>query len=185
MRPIDRQTVAQRAAEQFVDRDAERLRLDVDQRILDRRDRHLIDAARRLPRRRIEQSRDRFDRARVAADQKALGETLNDAGQPLRAITLHVFRPPGDALVCGDLQKGIDPPAGVAMQVFDLGDFHGTLPVLAAAIMRPGTGPAQPRALRRRAVTPRGRIHYRDTEDREKDRHPGGGRDPRFSCPCL
>src|ERR1051325_1025370 len=62
------------------------------------------------------------------ASREGVGEALDDAGQPLRAIAFHVFRPAGDALVSRDLQKGIDPPAGVAMQVFDLGDFHGMLP---------------------------------------------------------
>jgi hypothetical protein len=124
MRPVDLQPVAHRAAEHLIDRHAERLRLDVDKRILDRRDRHLVDAARRLPRRGVEQGRDRLDRTRVAADQEPLGELLDHAGQALGAIAFHVFRPADDALVGGDLQKGIDPPAGVAMQVFDLGDFH-------------------------------------------------------------
>ena len=39
MRPVDLQPVAERAAEQLVDRHAQRLGLDVDQRVLDRGDR--------------------------------------------------------------------------------------------------------------------------------------------------
>src|SRR5258707_12925182 len=39
MRPVDRDAVAQLAAEQLVDRHAQRLALDVQKRVLDRRDR--------------------------------------------------------------------------------------------------------------------------------------------------
>ena len=64
------------------------------------------------------------DPVRSLDDIVALGEFLDHAGQPLRAITFHVLRPADDTLVGGDLQKGVDPPAGIAMQVFDLGNFH-------------------------------------------------------------
>src|SRR3954470_23934468 len=67
-----------------------------------------------------------LDRARVLSDQKPLGELLNDPGQPLCAVALHIFRPADDALVGADLEKRIDPPAGVAVQVFDLDDLHRT-----------------------------------------------------------
>ena len=123
MRPVDLQPVADRPAEHLVDRHAERLGLDVDQRVLDRGDRHRVDAAGGLPGRGVEIGRVALDRPRVLPDQP-LAELADDAGQPLRAIALHVFRPADDALVGGDLQKRIDPPAGVAMQVFDRGDFH-------------------------------------------------------------
>ena len=56
MRPVELQPVAHRAAEQFIDRHAQRLGLDVDERIFDRGDRHLVDAARRLPGRRVEKA---------------------------------------------------------------------------------------------------------------------------------
>jgi len=65
-----------------------------------------------------------LDRARVLTDQEAFGELQDDPGQALRAIALHIFRPADDALVGGDLQKRIDPPTGIAMQVFDLDDLH-------------------------------------------------------------
>ena len=123
MRPVQQQPVADRAAEHLVDRHAQCLGLDIDQRILDRGDRHRVDAAGGLPRRGIEIGRVALDRPRVLADQ-ALGHLADDAGQPLRAVPLHVFRPADDALVGRDLEKRIDPPAGVAMQVFDLDDFH-------------------------------------------------------------
>src|ERR1051325_8112370 len=78
------------------------------------------------------------------ASREGVGEALDDAGQPLRAIALHVFRPAGDALVGGDLQKGVDPPAGVAMQVFDLGDFHGILPIRRRPSCAPSPRPLNP-----------------------------------------
>ena len=130
MRPVEPQSVAHRAAQHLVDRHPQGLGLDVDERVFDRRDRHLVDAARRLPGRRIEPRGDALDRARVVADQRALGELVDDRAQPLRAIALHVFRPADKALVGGDLQKRVDPPAGVAMQVFDLDDLHRRLPPL-------------------------------------------------------
>src|SRR2546430_17677720 len=44
MRPIDLQPITHRAAEHFIDRHPECLCLDVDKRVLDRGDRHLVDA---------------------------------------------------------------------------------------------------------------------------------------------
>ena len=54
MRPVDLQPVADRPAEHLVDRNAQRLGLDVDQRVLDRGDRLRVDAAGRLPCRGVE-----------------------------------------------------------------------------------------------------------------------------------
>ena len=51
MRPVERDAVAQLAAEQRIDRHAERLRLGVEQRVLDRRDRLRHHAAGGRPRR--------------------------------------------------------------------------------------------------------------------------------------
>ncbi len=124
MRPIELQAVAHRSAEHLVDRHAQRLGLDVDERVLDRGDRHLVDPAGGLPGRGVEMGAVTLDRPRVLADQEALGELQDDPGQPLRAIALHIFRPADDPLVGGDLEKRIDPPAGIAMQVFDLDDLH-------------------------------------------------------------
>src|SRR5208283_3311818 len=52
---------------------AQRLGLDVDERVLDRRDRHLIDPAGGLPGRSVEMGAVTLDRARVLPDQKPLG----------------------------------------------------------------------------------------------------------------
>jgi hypothetical protein len=126
MRPVERQPVAQRAAQHLVDRNAQRLGLDVDEGVFDGTDRHRVDAACGLPRCRVGDSGDALDRARIGADQIALGELADDARQSLPAIALHIFRPANDAPVGGNFQKRIDPPAGVAVQIFDLGDFHDT-----------------------------------------------------------
>src|SRR3954452_2630422 len=96
MRPIDLQSVADRSAEELVDRDAQGLCLYIDKRVLDRRDRHLVEAARRLPRHRVQQGRNRLDRTRVAAYQEPVRELLDTAGQSLGAVPLHIFRPADD-----------------------------------------------------------------------------------------
>src|SRR5437588_12674163 len=49
----------------------------------------------------------RFPKGHARVDQ-APAELLDDAGQALRAVAFHVFRPADDALVGGDLQKRID-----------------------------------------------------------------------------
>jgi hypothetical protein len=68
MRPVDLQPIADRAAEHFVHRHAQCLGLDVDQRVLDRRDRHRVDAAGGLPRGGVEIGGVALDRPRVLAD---------------------------------------------------------------------------------------------------------------------
>ena len=70
-----------------------------------------------------------FDRAWILANE-ALGHLADHAGQPLRAVPLHIFRPADKALVGCDLEKRIDPPPGIAMQVFDFDDFHAVSPIL-------------------------------------------------------
>ena len=55
VRPVEADPVADRPAQQLVDRDAEGPRLDVEQRVLDRADRLLDDAARRRPPQRLHQ----------------------------------------------------------------------------------------------------------------------------------
>ena len=133
MRPVELQPVAHRPAEHLVCRHTQCLGLDVDKRILDRGDRHLVDPTGSLPCRGVEMGAVALDRPRVLADQKPLGEFLDDTRQALRAITFHIFRPADDPLVGGDFEKRVDPPAGVAVQVFDLYDFHRRfLEILAA-----------------------------------------------------
>ena len=124
MRPVERQAVAHLAAEQLVDRHAERLGLDVEQRILDRGHRLLVDAARRLAGDGVLHRHDALDRPRVLADQ-AGRHAADHGGEAGAAVAFVVFRPADDPVVGGDLQEREIAPAGVAMQVFDLGNLHG------------------------------------------------------------
>src|SRR5438132_5494287 len=91
MRPVELQSVAHRPAEHLVDWHAQCLGLDVDERILDRSDRHLVDPAGGLPGRSVEMGAVALDRPRVLPDQEALSKLQDDPGQPLRAVALHIF----------------------------------------------------------------------------------------------
>jgi hypothetical protein len=104
MRPVDLHPVAKGAAEQLVDRYAERLGLDVDQRVLDRADRLGVEPAGRLAGGGVKKVAVFFDRTRVLADE-ARAELLDDRGEALRAVALHEFGPAGDALVGRDLEE--------------------------------------------------------------------------------
>ena len=75
-----------------------RLGLEVDQRVLDRGDRLLVDAARRLAGHAVQEGGDLLDRPRVHADQP-LAQPADDAGQALGAVSLHELRPADQALV--------------------------------------------------------------------------------------
>ena len=123
MRPVERQALAHRAAEQRMDGNAERLRLDVDERVLEGGDRLLVHAAGRLARHRAERRGDALVGARILADQR-LAERADDGAEPLAAVALVVFRPADDAVIGGDLEEREDAPAGVAMQILDPRDAH-------------------------------------------------------------
>src|SRR5690348_3958747 len=123
MRPVDLQPIAEGAAQHLVYRDAERFRLDVDQRVLDRGDRLGVDAAGGLDRCRVKLLRDPLDRPRVLPDQP-LAKSFDYRAEAERAVTLHELRPADDALVGADLYKRAYPPPGVAVEGLDLGDFH-------------------------------------------------------------
>jgi hypothetical protein len=124
MRPIKSQPVAHRSTEQLADRYAQCLGLDIDEGIFDRTDCLLIDPARRLSGGGIQKSRDSLDRSWILTDEKPVGELVDDASQPLRAIPFHILRPTDDPLIGGDFEKRIDPPTRVAMQVLDFDDLH-------------------------------------------------------------
>ena len=70
MRPVEPDALAHRAAQQLVDRDAERLRLDVEERVLDRADRLLDHAAARLAAERVHAAR-RAPRRRAGPCRRA------------------------------------------------------------------------------------------------------------------
>ncbi len=123
MRPVEAQPVAHRATQQLIHRDAERLRLDVHQGVLDGGDRLLVDAVGGLAGQAVQEGGDLLDRPRVHADQP-LAQPPDDAAQALGAEILHELRPADQAVVGGDLQEREIPPAGVAVQVLDLDDAH-------------------------------------------------------------
>ena len=130
-RPIDRHPVAQRAAEQLVDRNAERLALDVETGIHDRSDGVRCEPARGRPRLGVQRRVDAADLARVPTDERG-AEAMDHAGHA-PAAALVELGPTGDALVGGDLQERIGVPAAVDMKVLELHDLHWMFP-------RPGSG---------------------------------------------
>jgi hypothetical protein len=104
VRPVELQPLAYGATEHLIDRHAERLGLDVDQRVLDRTDGLGVEPARRLAGRGVEKSAVALDRPRVLANE-ACAQFLDDRGEALRAIPLHEFRPADDALVGRNLEE--------------------------------------------------------------------------------
>ena len=115
MRPVERQAIAHRPAEQGVDRNAQRLGLDVEQRVLDGGHRLLVHAARRLAGDGVLPRHDALDRPRVLADQ-VLRHAADHGGEAGAAVALVVFRPADQPVVGGDLEEREVAPAGVAMQ---------------------------------------------------------------------
>ena len=90
VRPVQAEPIADGSAEHFAYGHTEGFCLHVNERVLDRRDRLLNKAARRLTRARIEVRGDEFDRARILANQH-LGELQDDGGQPFGAVALVVL----------------------------------------------------------------------------------------------
>src|SRR5688572_7116074 len=121
VRPVEAELIAHWATEHLAYGHAKRLCLYVDERVLDRRDRLLGEATRRLARFCVEVCSDAFDRSRVLADQ-GLGKFQYDTGEPLRAVALVVFGPADDPGVRLNLQKREDAPARVRMHVHDACD---------------------------------------------------------------
>jgi hypothetical protein len=124
MRPVERQAIAYRPAEQCVDRNAQRLGLDVEQGVLDRRHRLLVHTARRLAGDGVLRGHDAFDRPRVLADQ-ALRHAPDHGGEARAAVAFVIFRPADQAVIGGDLEERKVTPAGVTVQILDLDDLHG------------------------------------------------------------
>ena len=124
VRPVDVDVVARRPAEELVDGNAERLRLEVEQRVLDPADRLLDHRARALARRAEEIPDDPLDGAWVAPDD-VRGEILDDAGEPARrAVRIGDLGPADGAVVSGGLEEDPGTPARVAVERLDLRDLH-------------------------------------------------------------
>ena len=123
MRPVDRNAVAQLAAEQLIDRHAQRLALDVEQRVLDGGDGLADDAAARLGRSGGEHGVDQLDLHRVHADHVG-HQRLDHARQAGAAEAFVVFRPADDAVGRHELEKREGPPSRVALEDFESLDLH-------------------------------------------------------------
>ena len=131
MRPVDPDAVAHLAAEQFVAGHAERLGLDVEQRVLDGAERQRHHAAGGRPRCGKQFGVDPLMLKGVLADH-ARRQPLDRRGNAGRAKALVVLAPADDAVLGHDLDEVVIPPAGVAGERFDASDlggfFHGFLP---------------------------------------------------------
>ena len=121
MRPVDPDAVADLAAEQFVAGHAERLGLDVEQRVLDGAERQRHHAAGGRARRGKQFGVNPLVLERVLADhpRREPFDRGRDAG---RAKTFVVFAPADDAVFGHDLDEVIVAPAGVAGERFDASD---------------------------------------------------------------
>src|SRR5262249_38138887 len=104
-----------------------------EQRILDRGHRLLVHPARRLARDGIERRHDALDGPRILPDQ-ARRHTTDHGGETRTAVAFIVLRPADQPVIVGDFQEREIPPAGVAVQILDFGDFHAVSSAAAASI---------------------------------------------------
>src|SRR5439155_14977528 len=108
-RPVDRYTLAHRAAEKLVARHAERLALDVEAGIEHGAGGVLVKPARHGAGGGVKQRVDPVDRARIVALEQ-VEHAVDRGADPVPAVLLEL-RPADDALVGRDLEKGVDFPA--------------------------------------------------------------------------
>src|SRR6185436_10717518 len=131
VRPVDSDAVADLAAEQVVAGHAERLGLDVEQRVLDGAERQRYHAAGGRPRRGKQLRVDPLMLKRVLADHTRR-KPLDRSRHTGRAKALVILAPADDAILGHDLDEVVVPPAGVAGERFDAsyggGFFHDFLP---------------------------------------------------------
>jgi hypothetical protein len=125
VRPVDELALPQRAAEQLVHRDAQRLGLDVPERELDARDGLGRDAARALPRHAVQVPVAQLDGPRVAADEDGL-EVADGAHHAVGIAAVGALAVAGDAGVGADGHELPRTPAGVDDERVDLRDLHWT-----------------------------------------------------------
>ena len=124
VRPVHPDTVAHLAAEQVVAGHAERLGLDVKQRVLDRADRQRHHAAGGGPRRGKQLRVDPLMLVSVLADH-ARRKPLDRSRHAGRAKTFVVLAPADDTVLGHDLDEVVVAPAGVAGERFDASDLGG------------------------------------------------------------
>ena len=130
MRPVDPDPVADLAAEQRVARHAERLRLGVEQRVLDRAEPLGDDPAGGRPGQAVELGVDALVVEHRLADD-ARRQPLDHRGDARRAETLVELAPADDAAVGRQLQEIVVAPAGVAAQHLEPGHLHDRISCLA------------------------------------------------------
>src|SRR5439155_26508470 len=117
----------QRAAEELVDRDTERLRLDVPQRQLDAGDRLARDAALALPRHPVHVPVAHLDGPGIATHQDRL-ELAHGRHDAVRIPSVGAFAVTGQALVGTDGDELPRTPAGVDDKRLETGDLHDATP---------------------------------------------------------
>ena len=124
VRPVHRDGVPRRAAEELVDGHAERLRLEVEQRVLDASERLCDHRAGALARGAIEIPVDRLDGPRIAADDERR-EVFDDSREPARrAVRVRDLGPADGPVVSRRLEEDPGPPPGVAEERLETGDLH-------------------------------------------------------------
>ena len=128
MRPIDPYTIAHLAAEQDIARHAERLRLRVEQGILDRTEPLTDNASGGRPGETVELGKDPFVVEDVLPDDPR-SEPFDDGTDPRGSETLVELAPGDDAVVGGQLEEMIIPPAGVTAEDFETRHLHRRAPV--------------------------------------------------------
>ena len=126
MRPVQRDGLARRAAEELSDRDTECLALEVQERVLDPADRLLHDRPRALAGTTVEIPVDRLDRTRVAAhdERREIGDDAGESGR--RAVRVGHLRPADQPVLGRRLDEEPRPPTGVAGQRLEPGELHAT-----------------------------------------------------------
>jgi len=115
------------AAQQLMDRNTERLALDVVQGDVDRRDRRLQHATALEILAAIELLPDRADQERIAADEK-LGKMLERAGDRALASREPAFAPAEHAFIRFDLHQQLIADADPGRIGANGADFHGPFP---------------------------------------------------------
>src|SRR6185437_10312273 len=127
MRPVKRDALAERPAEQRADRHAQGLGLDVETGIFDGSDRLIIEPARGELRQRAQRRADLADGARVLTHQHRREAADDVAGAP-DAEPFVELGPADNAFVGRYFQVGQRAPAAVGVEILDLGNFHAATP---------------------------------------------------------
>ena len=151
MRPIHPDTVAQLAAEKRAARHAERLRLCVEQRILDGPEPLADDAASGRPGQAIELDIDPLVIEDGLPDDAA-GEPLDDGADAGRTEALVELAPTDDPILGRQLQEVVIPPAGIAAKNLKARDPHRHTP--ASRKSRATIAAARLQRICRIAITP-------------------------------